>query len=149
MPTQYTAEQMAQMLVAGAEQIDRYPVYAAIHLLTFTDLPGRASFTELVDVEDVNDVDGAPIIAAFVRDWRVLPSVSPLGSAAGRLLALAAGLATGELVDLAESLSGLGHAHARRVIEAVAIATGYGEMFTVAPTEKLDELLAARDALTR
>jgi len=147
--TPYTGEQMQWMLAAGAEQIDRYPVYAAVHLLTFTELPGRASFAELVDVENINAGSDTPTLAAFVRDWKALPTVPHLGSAGRRLLALAASLATGEPVDLAENVSGLGHAHARRVIEALAIATGHGGMYAVTPTPALDELLAHRDALFR
>jgi hypothetical protein len=122
-------------------------VYAAVHLLTFTELPGRASFADLVDVEDINAGGGAPTLAAFVRDWKELRTASHLGSACQRLLTLAASLATGEPVDFAENVSGLGHAHARRVIEAIAIATGQGEMYAITPTPALDEMLARRDAL--
>jgi hypothetical protein len=125
-------------------QIDQYPVYAAIHLFTFTELPGRASFAEFVDVEDINAGDD-PVPAAFVRDWNVLRTGPHLGSAGRRLLALAASLAVGEQVGLAENLSGLGNAHARRVIEAIAIATGHGEMYAITATPALAEQYARSD----
>lgn len=143
--TKYSREQMNDLLVAGAQQIDRWPVYAAVHLLTFTDLPGRPSFTDLVEIEDTEDTDGP--VAAFVRDWKALPDTRGLGSGSQRLLALAASLATRDPVDLSANVCVGGHAHARRVIEAIAIATGYGEMYEIRPTTKLDEMLAAQDAL--
>jgi hypothetical protein len=146
--TQYNREQMNDLLAAGAQQIDRWPVYAAIHLLTFTDLPGRPHFTDLVDIEDTEDTEDTDgPVAAFVRDWKALPDTRGLGSGSQRLLALAASLATGDPVDLSANVCVGGHAHARRVIEAIAIATGYGEMYEVRPTTKLDEMLAAQDAL--
>jgi len=148
MPTTYSADEMSEMLVAGAAAIDRTNVSAAVHLLTFTSLPHRPAFAELVDVEDVAGGDG-PGLAAFVR-WKELPgskAADRLGGADQRLLALAVSLATGEPVDLAANLSVGGHAYARRVIEAVAIATGYGEHYEITPTAKLDRLIAERDAL--
>src|SRR5439155_18939889 len=66
---QYTAEEMQPLLVTGGKLIGSYPAQAAIHLLTFTELPGRRDFATLVDVEEVPDHDGQPVLAAFVRDW--------------------------------------------------------------------------------
>lgn len=134
--TQYSAEQMNEMLLAGARLTGTHTARAAAHLLTFTDLPGRASFAELVDVVDERDLDGNQVTAAFVADWTALPAKAGyLTGGDARLLAIAASLAAGEPVDLRENLPGFGHAHARRVIEAVIIATGYNDLYAVT-TEK-------------
>jgi len=149
---QYTAEEMQQLLVAGGKLIGTYPAQAAVHLLTFTELPGRSDFAALVDVEEVPDHDGQPVLAAFVRDWPALasgPAISYRTGGDARLLALAASLACGQPVDLSANVGVGGHAHAKRVIEAFAIATGTAEFYTVTPTPALDEMLAARDALFR
>jgi hypothetical protein len=148
-PTTYSPDELTQMLVAGAQALGRTNVQAAVHLLTFTSLPHRRAFAELVEVENVDWQDG-PVLAAFVKNWKVLPgsaAADRLGGGDQRLLALAVSLAGGEPVDLSTNLSVGGYAHARRVIEAVAIATGYGEHYEITPTAKLDQLIAERDAL--
>ncbi|MEV0732264.1 hypothetical protein [Polymorphospora sp. NPDC050346] len=81
-----------------------------------------------------------------MRDWKALPTsaaANRLASGDKRLLALAVSLACGEPVDLADNVTVGGHAYARRVIEAIAIATGYAEHYEIV----LTEILAARDAL--
>lgn len=142
-----SADELCQMLTAGANAIDRTNVRAAVHLLTFTALPHRRRFAELIDVEDV---DGRVPVAAFVRNWKALPGSPAADRLAGgdqRLLALAVSLATGEPVDLAANAAASGYAYARRVIEAIAIATGYSNMYAITSTPALDEMLAANDAL--
>jgi hypothetical protein len=149
MSTTYSADEMSQMLVAGAKATGRTNVQAAVHLLTFTALPHRQAFAELVEVEDVGWADG-PVLAAFVKDWKVLPgskAADRLGGGDQRLLALAVSLAGAESVDLSVNLAVGGYAYARRVIEAMAIATGYSEHYEIKPTAKLDQLIAERDAL--
>jgi hypothetical protein len=148
-PTTHSPDELTQMLVAGAQATGRTNVQAAIHLLTFTSLPHRHAFPELLDVEDVDGRDG-PALAAFVKDWKSLPdspAADRLGGGDQRLLALAVSLAAGEPVDLSANLSVGGYAHARRVIEAMAIATGYSEHYEIRPTAKLDQMIADRDAL--
>jgi hypothetical protein len=147
---QYTAEEMEQMLAAGGKLIGTYPAQAAIHLLTFTELPGRRDFAALVDVEEVPDHDGRPVLAAFVRDWAILaegPAISYRTGGDARMLALAASLASGQRVDLRDNVGVGGHAHARRVIEAFAIATGVADLYAVTPTPALEERLAQFGAL--
>jgi hypothetical protein len=154
-PTTHSPDELAQMLVAGAQAIGRTNVQAAIHLLTFTSLPHRHAFPELLDVFpalDVEDVDGrdGPALAAYVKDWKALPgsaAADRLGGGDQRLLALAVSLAVGEPVDLSANLSVGGYAHARRVIEAMAIATGYSEHYEIRPTARLDQMIAEREAL--
>ncbi|WP_047891181.1 hypothetical protein [Micromonospora sp. RV43] len=149
-PTAYTPDQLTELLVAGATCTDRNNISAAVHLITFTSLPHRARFGELLDVDDVDGPDGLRTTAAFVRDWKTLPdspAADRLASGDQRLIALAVSLATGEPVDLRDNASVGGHAYARRVIEAIAIATGYAEHYEITPTAKLHEMLAARDAL--
>lgn len=150
-PTEYSPEGLCRMLTAGAAAIGRTTVRAAVHLLTFTELPHRRDFPSLIVFEYVDEGE-LRVPAAFVRDWAALPdsrAADRIGGGDQRMLALAVSLATGGPVDLAANVGVGGHAHARRVIEAIAIATGYGEMYAVTPTAKLDEMLAARDALTR
>ncbi|WP_328384489.1 hypothetical protein OHQ88_33740 (plasmid) [Micromonospora zamorensis] len=148
--TAYTPDQLQELLVAGAVCTDRNNVRAAVHLITFTSLLHRQRFSELLDVDDVDGPDGLRTTAAFVRDWRALPTSAAadrLASGDQRLIALAVSLATGEPVSLAANLAAGGHAYARRIIEAIAIATGYAEHYQINPTAKLHELLTARDAL--
>jgi hypothetical protein len=154
--TTYSPDELTQMLVAGAQTIGRTNVQAAIHLLTYTSLPHRHTFPALLNILpaliDWEDVDGrdSPALAAYVKDWKSLPdspAADRLGGGDQRLLALAVSLAVGEPVDLSANLSVGGYAHARRVIEAMAIATGYHEHYEIRPTAKLDQLIAEREAL--
>lgn len=145
----YTADQLKDLLVAGGQADGRYTLQAAIHLLTYTELVHHRGFTDLLDIQDV-DVRGENVPAAFVRDWKALPTgptAHYMGRGDHRLLALAVSLATGEPVDLAENLVGFGHAHARRAIEAVAIATGAAHLYQVTGTTELDTLIAHHDAM--
>ena len=152
----YSPDELTQMLAAGAEILDRTNVQAAIHLLTFTSLPHRPAFPALLDVlpalpddEDIDAPDG-PGLAAYVRDGKSLPASPAAARLSGsdrQLLALAVSLAVGEPVDLAANLGVGGYAHARRVIEAIAIATGYGEHYQITATPALEQLLAERDTL--
>jgi hypothetical protein len=90
------------------------------------------------------------VLAAFVRDWAALaegPAISYRTGGDARMLALAASLASGQPVDLAANVGVGGHAHARRVIEAFAIATGTAELYAITPTPALHEPLAQFDAL--
>lgn len=126
-----TPEWVAEWLRAGARYDGTDTAVAAVHLLTFTELPHRTRFVDHLRLEQVRVPHGVPaqvVTVARVDDWpRLLnsPIATRLGSAAFQLLTLAAGLASGQPVDLRDSVRGLGHTHARRVVEAVAIATGY------------------------
>ena len=149
--TEYTADEWTQLLIAGGKYSGLLTVKAAIHLLTFTELVHRRGFDDLVEVETVHDrANDETYTAAFVKDWTGLPdneAATRLPGGDTRLLALAVSMAAGTPVNLRENLAGFGHAHMRRVIEAVAIATGGDEFYNVAATPALDEMLAARDAL--
>jgi hypothetical protein len=141
---QYTAEQMSALLTVGAELAGTDTMRAAVHLLTFTALPGRRDFARLVEVAEVTDRSGAEVPAAFVADWAALVDgrFVQLGGGPTRLLALAASLAAGLPVDLREHTPGLGSAHARRAVEAVLIATGMQPYLTIADTPAMDQLRA-------
>ncbi len=132
-PTEaYTAEELNELLRVGARITGTHTAAAAIHLLTYTELPGRASFARLVEVAEERDLDGGQVTAAFVTDWKALPPAAGyLTGGDARLVAVAASLAAGEPVDLREQLTGLGHAYACRVVEAVLIATGYDDWYAV------------------
>lgn len=143
-PSPYTGEEMRALLVAGGEQVGRLNIRGAVHLLTFTDLPDWRGFHVLVDIERVLNRDHERTTVALVRDWTALPNVraAQISGSGRRLLALAVSMAAGAPVSLREELSGFGHAHARRVMEAVAIATGADEFYAITPTPRLAELEA-------
>jgi len=149
--TQYTAEEWQQLLVAGGKYSGLLTVKGAVHLLTFTELPHHRAFPDLVEVERVHDrANNETYTAAFVKDWAALPDSKAAIRLPGgdtKLLALAVSMVSGTPVSLRDNLVGFGHAHIRRVIEAVAMATGGDEFYAVTPTPALDEMLAARDAL--
>lgn len=141
----YTGDEMRALLVAGAKYSGYLGKQAAVHLLTFTDLPDWRGFRALVDVElGVHDrVRDETYDAAFVRWGGLIDQTRPAHISGGgrRLLDLAVSMASGAPVDLRDALAGAGHAHARRIIEAVAIATGGDEFYTVTPTPALDAVL--------
>jgi hypothetical protein len=148
--TTYTAEQMERMLIAGGRYNGVTNYQAAMHLLTYTELPHRQGFDDLVDIEEVRQLDGEKDTAAFVNDWAKLRKSRAAQYAGGgdnRLLALAEGLATRKPVNLVENTGGFGHAHGRRVAEAFLIATGAAEFYAVTPRPALGEMLAANEAL--
>ncbi|MGF0320636.1 hypothetical protein [Nocardia fluminea] len=137
--TTHTAEEVAMLLENGARASDSPFQQAAIHLLTYTDLPGRADLAPYLDIEDV-ELDGQSVPAAWIRDWHRLGRLENLlylHGGAERLVRLAASMAHGEPVDLSATLSGLGHAHARRVLEAVAICAGVDEFYAITETPAL------------
>lgn len=144
-PSPYTGDEMRALLAAGAEHAGYLNIRAAVHLLTFTGLPDWRGFHALVDIERVHDRNHEKTTVARVSDWAGLlldTRAAQISGSGRRLLALAAALAAGGPVDLRDSLSCLGHAHARRVLEAVAIATGADEFYTMTGTPKLAELEA-------
>jgi hypothetical protein len=145
----YSGDELRAMLTAGAAGASP-TLQAAVHLLTFTDVPDRPAFANLVDVDDIS-AGTTPALGAFVRDWAGLPSSAAAARLSGgpaRLLALAISLATGQPVDLRENIAPGGHAHIRRVLEAVIIAAADG-LYEVAPTPKLDEVLAFHQSMQR
>jgi len=63
------------------------------------------------------------------------------------MLEIAASYAAGRPVNLREHGHGFGTAHARRVVEAVAIGTGMSEYLTIADSPALAEMRARQAAL--
>ncbi|HCT80721.1 MAG TPA: hypothetical protein DGG94_03075 [Micromonosporaceae bacterium] len=123
-------------IVTGATATRR----AAVHLLTYTELPDRPGFAELVEIMDLEWDHGDIVRMGQVSDWAALldfAATAGLSDSEQRMIALAVSLASGQPVDLAANIAVSGPAHARRVIEAIAIATGYSDMYAV--TEKPDE----------
>jgi hypothetical protein len=113
---------------------------AAVHLLTFTELPDRPGFGELVAILDLEWDQGDIVRMGQVSDWAALldfAATAGLSDDDQRLVTLAVSLASGQPVDLAANVAVSGPTHARRVIEAIAIATGHSDMWAV--TEKPDE----------
>jgi hypothetical protein len=138
--SEFTGDQLRIMFrtdVATGAPVTRR---AAVHLLTFTELPDRPGFGELVEILDLEWDQGDIVRMGQVSDW---PALLDFAATAGvsdsdrRMVTLAVSLASGQPVDLAANVAVGGPAHARRVIEAIAIATGYGDRWAV--TEKPDE----------
>jgi hypothetical protein len=133
--TTYTGEQMAELLVAGSRYQGQH-VQAAVHLLLFTDLHTRPWFAELVEVNPDGLTD-----CAFVDDWADLPNrVDPrLGSGTVNMITLAVALARREQIDIAAAVTSNGHAHARRIAEAILILAGYEGWYSLQPGAELVE----------
>lgn len=142
---QYTGDELRALLVAGAQYNGYQGVQGAVHLLTYTTLPDWRGFPALVDVELglYDKIRRETYDVAFVPWARLLDATraAHISSTVRRLLDLAVSMAAGVPVDLREALPSLGHAHARRVVEAVAMATDVTEFYTLgfAPTPKLAE----------
>jgi hypothetical protein len=146
----YDRDEMIALLTAAARVAGTHSMAAAMHLLTYTELPGSRDFARHVDVQADRAADGSPVTGAWVRDWDAL-----LGDDSGvyltggdrRMLAIAASYAAGRPVDLREHGHGFGTAHARRVVEAAAIGAGMGEYLTIADGPALEQMRARQDAL--
>lgn len=146
----YTNEQIIELLTAGATVVGELTMQAAIHLVTFTELPRLAAFTRHVDVQDVLDIDRNPVTAAFVRDWRALlrdEEFTRMGGGDHRLLTLAVSLAAGEEISLRQQAIGLGTAHAKRVLEALAISLGVDRFYAITETPALTQMRAERERM--
>lgn len=144
---QLNAEEVSALLVAGAQAHGTNSEAAAVHLLIFTDLPGRPAFREHLRL-----IPGMPGLLAIdwlgaVGDPRVVMRAS---SSTRQLLALASALAGKSAVRLPDACAGLGHANARRVAEAVLIATGYGDWYQIIGTAAvLDQYEKGRPDVAR
>ena len=139
--SEFSPDALRALIRAGA-WIDRPAgIKAAVHLLTFTELPDRPGFAELVEVVQLPGYDdGQDVQVAVIRDWAVLlalPAVDRLSDDDRRLLALAGSLAAGRPVDLAANVAVSSDGHALRIIEAMVIATGYHGKYDITPTERL------------
>ncbi|WP_018219161.1 hypothetical protein [Salinispora vitiensis] len=142
-PSGCSPDELIDLLTVGARFGGRPTMQAAVHLLTFTAFPHQHDAVSMLEFDNDDDTD-APVTAAFVRDWPTVESIAVArrwGTGAQRLVALAVSLASGEPVDLRDAVVAGGHAHARRVIEAMAIATGHDEMHALTPTATLDQLI--------
>jgi hypothetical protein len=136
--TTYTGEQMRDLLVAGSLCQGRH-VQAAVHLLLFTDLHTRPWFAEIVEIGP-GGAGGALLECAFVN-WTDLPNrIDPrLGSGTVNLINLAVAFADRQQIDIAAAVTSHGHAHARRIAEAVLILAGYQDWYTLQPGPDLVE----------
>jgi len=147
-PETYTTEEMTKLLNEWARVVGSYGMYAAMHLLTYTELPGRKDFAKHVDIETGYAADETEPLIAVVRDWDKLLNSGTVYLTGGdaRMVEIAASYATGRPVDLRENGSGFGTAHARRLVEAVAIGAGMGDLLTIADSPALLEMRAKNDA---
>ena len=148
-PEACTAEEMTALLSEWARVVGSHSMHAAIHLLTYTELPGRRDFARHVDIETGYAADETEPLIAVVRDWDKLLTSNTVRFTGGdlRMAEIAASYAAGRPVDLREHGNGLGTAHARRLVEAVAIGAGMGEFLTIADSPALLEMRSRNDAL--
>jgi len=118
-PNASTPDQLNRLLVTGVAHSRLCTMRAAVHLLTYTALcratPASTSSSSSSTLRDA-------------------PTVRYLGAADQCLLALAVSLTTGQPVDLRQNLIGFPGPYARRVIEAVAIATDSAGLDNLAAT---------------
>ncbi|MEV6689870.1 hypothetical protein AB0M35_00125 [Micromonospora sp. NPDC051196] len=104
---------------------------AAVHLLTFTAVPDQPGFGDFVErISLVWDAD-ATVEIGQVRDWAAVVGFAAVADVPDRdrqMVAVAASLAGGPPVGLEAAVRFVDDlAAARRVIEAIAIATGHGD----------------------
>lgn len=149
-PETYTAEEMTALLNEWARVVGSWSMYAAMHLLTYTELPGRRDFAKHIEITTGYAADESEPLIAVVRDWDKLLTSGTVYLTGGdaRMVQIAASYAAGRPVDLREHGNGLGTAHARRLVEAVAIGAGMGEYLTIADSPALLETRARNDALS-
>jgi hypothetical protein len=142
--------ELRELLLAGATNNGGLNDQAAMHLLLFTELPGTARFARHVDV-DTTWAPGGSVRVARIRDWDQLiadPDLR-LSGTEERFLAIAASFAAGRPADLSAVVTNsLGWAHARRVAEAVLIATGTTALLAIGDTAKLGDLKALHETLS-
>ncbi|MEU7589850.1 hypothetical protein AB0A95_26560 [Micromonospora sp. NPDC049230] len=104
---------------------------AAVHLLTFTAVPDQPGFGDLVRILDLPWDMGDIVRMGQVNDWAAVVDFAASADVSDRdrqLVAVAASLAGGPSVDLEAAVSFVDDpTAARRVIEAIAIATGHGD----------------------
>jgi hypothetical protein len=122
-----------------------------MHLLLFTELPDTARFARHVDIDATWAPGGGSVSVARIRDWDVLiadPDLR-LSGTEERFLKIAASFAAGRPADLSAVVTNsLGWAHARRVAEAVLIATDTTALLVIGDTAKLGDLKALHDTLS-
>jgi hypothetical protein len=138
-PASYDRDEMIALLTLAAHH-DGACSMAAVHLLTYTALPGRADFASHVDIQVVRGAADADVLGARVRDWGALlgdDSGVDLTGSDRKMLEIAASYAAGRPVDLSEHGQGLGTAHAQRLVEAVAIGAGIQEYLNIAEIRAL------------
>jgi hypothetical protein len=136
----YDRGEMIALLTVAAHADGAYSMVAAVHLLTYTALPGRADFARHVDLQVVAGAADADVLGARVRNWGALlgdDSGVDLTGSDRKMLEVAASYAAGRPVDLSEHGQGLGIAHAQRLVEAVAVGAGVGEYLNIAELRAL------------
>lgn len=124
-PRSLSADTLREAVMAGTKFSGGDTRRAAMHLLTFTDLLGRGDVARHVHLRYETDTDGLEVLVGHV-DLDALTEDKGISLTGGdeRFLALARSYACGEPVVLGDFLNTLGHAHARRAIEAYIISLG-------------------------
>lgn len=137
---------LAEMLVNGARDGGLMNVQAAAHLLTFPELlehlvdhpPFRENLSmSTVTRRGADSVTDLPV--ARLKSWLRVSHFADelhLGSAAYTMLSLAGSLASGAKVCLRDEFGSLDTAHATRIVEAMAIASGLTQRHDVTVTRR-------------
>lgn len=145
-PEDCTREELCALLTEGARIDGVTTSQAAMHLLTFTSMPGTRAFARHITLDThYSMADHASLPGAWVRSWQNLARDKdvPGGSTEHRFLLLATSLATGKLVNLQDVLSNMGWAHAQRIAEAMLIRMGAGSYLTIGGARALHQARAA------
>ncbi|WP_280426395.1 hypothetical protein [Nocardia carnea] len=152
--TTLPADDLRRRLDAGCTLSGNPFHRAAGDLLVFADLVDRAAIRRHIDTETLPDRDNQNVEVAWV-DWSALArdlhddQIGPLHGGQDRLLRLALSIAHGTPVDLLGALSGLGHAHARAVLDAMAIALELAEDVEITDTPAYLERKSREDNALR
>jgi len=141
-PRSLSADTLHEAVMAGTRFSGGDTRRAAMHLLTFTDLLTRGDVIQYVHLRYETDRDGLEVLTAHV-DLDAIAEDKGISLTGGqeRFLALARSYASSEPVVLGDFLNSLGHAHARRAVEAYIISLGMEGWYQV---EEGPELAAHR-----
>jgi hypothetical protein len=141
-----TREELCALLAEGARIDGVTASQAAMHLVTFTHLPGTRAFARHVVLDThYSMADHASLPGAWIKSWQNLvrdPKLYPEGHEK-RFLRLASSLASGQLVNLQDALANMGWAHAQRIAEAMLIRMGASQYLTFHDTPQLTALKTA------
>lgn len=134
--TCYDPDQVNEFLTAWGRWDGVNNSMAGAHLLTFTNLALDPDMVACLHIRSewvrLGEGETTPsrITVASVADWEKLIRLAHSGSERN-LLTLARAYIASCLIQLPQHLSGFGYAGARRVVEAMAIATGYADWLTI------------------
>lgn len=127
----YTGDQIRSLLRTDVATGTSPGRRAAVHLLSSTTVPDQPGFGDLVGILDLVWDMGDTVRMGQVTDWAAVLAFTAAATVPDldrRMIAMAASLAGGPPVDLEATVAFVDDpAAARRIIEAIAIATGHSD----------------------